>query len=77
MDTPLRDGWQKTSGTTYCLWPNDGTILAFNFVGAVHSGDGWGGVVFTSGDTDLTATNIPTLEEAMIWVEMTSALTRK
>jgi hypothetical protein len=73
-EVTLRDRWVKTNVGTYYLWPNDGAILAHAFIGTVYSGDGWVGVVFGSDGEDLTATNIPTLEEAMIWVETTSAL---
>jgi hypothetical protein len=79
MDTPLRDGWVRAKGTayTYCLWPNDDIPPTYGLVSKMYSGDGWRGVVLDSGDEDLIAHNIPTLEGAMIWVEITSALARE
>jgi hypothetical protein len=62
---------------TYHLSTSDDTPPNYGFVSRMYSGDGWGGVVFTHGDEDLNAPNIPTLEEAMIWVETTSALARE
>jgi hypothetical protein len=64
----------KINAYTYCLWPNGGVSPTYGLVSKMYSGDGWRGVVLDSGDEDLAAHNIPTLEEAMIWVEMTSAL---
>jgi hypothetical protein len=77
MDAPIRDGWHKASDTTYYLWPNGGVSPTCGLVSKMYSGGGWVGVVFLSDEEDLKAPNIHTLEEAMIWVEMTSALTRE
>jgi hypothetical protein len=74
MDAPLRDGWRNTYNSTYYRWPAGDTFSTYGRVSEMPNGDGWGGVVFTSQGDDLTATSIPTLEEAMIWVETTYAL---
>jgi hypothetical protein len=70
----LRDGWEKASDTTYYLCPNGGVSPTHGLVSKMYSGGGWVGVAFASDEEDLKAPNIPTLEEAMIWVEMTYAL---
>jgi hypothetical protein len=79
MDAPLRAGWVRANinAYTYCLSTSDDIPPTYGIVSKMYSGDGWRGVVLDSVDEDLAAHNIHTLEEAIIWVEMTSALTRE
>jgi hypothetical protein len=71
----IRDGWEQAFNGGYELVVDDSVR---GFVWRSYEGSGWvGGIVVNGRVADPHQYRITTLEEAMIWVETTYALTRK
>jgi hypothetical protein len=67
----IRGGWEQSPTGTYDFVWDD---RVRGFICHTYDGSGWMGGVFTAGATDPNERGIPTIEEAMLWVEMTYAL---
>jgi hypothetical protein len=74
MDTPLRDGWEESNSGAYDFVVDDALR---GYVVGMFDGYGWMVVALAGGrGGNSHMCRMDTVEEAMIWVEMTYALSR-